>query len=114
MPYADFTSKDGIRHRMWQITDVDRISQIQNCFANMEKIYIADGHHRCASAVKVSLKRREENPGYTGNEEFNYFLSVLFAESELHIMDYNRVVKDLNGLSPEAFLEKSERNLQCI
>ena len=72
----------------------------------MEKIYIADGHHRCASAVKVSLKRREENPGYTGNEEFNYFLSVLFAESELHIMDYNRVVKDLNGLSPEAFLEK--------
>lgn len=106
MPYADFTSEDGIRHRMWQITDVDRISQIQNCFANMEKIYIADGHHRCASAVKVSLKRREENPGYTGNEEFNYFLSVLFAESELHIMDYNRVVKDLNGLSPEAFLEK--------
>ena len=110
MPYADFTSEDGIRHRMWQITDVDRISQIQNCFANMEKIYIADGHHRCASAVKVSLKRREENPGYTGNEEFNYFLAVLFPEEELKIMDYNRLVKSLNGWSKEDFLERIRRD----
>ena len=69
---------------------------------------------KIASAVKVSLKRREENPGYTGNEEFNYFLSVLFAESELHIMDYNRVVKDLNGLSPEAFLEKVREKFTVI
>lgn len=105
-PYADFTSDDGVRHRLWQITDIDHISQIEECFANMQKIYIADGHHRCASAVKVSLMRRQENPSYTGDEEFNYFLSVLFAEEELHIMDYNRVVKDLNGLTADDFLRK--------
>ncbi len=102
----DFTSDDGICHRVFIIDDENDMSVIAKAFADMGNVYIADGHHRCASAVKVGLKRREEHPDYTGEEEFNYFLSVLFADSELMIMDYNRVVKDLNGLSDEDFLAK--------
>ena len=102
----DFTSVDGISHRVWAVREDADIRDIGNAFADTKAIYIADGHHRCASAVKVGLKRREEHPGYTGNEEFNYFLSVLFADEELMIMDYNRVIKDLNGLDPEGVLAK--------
>lgn len=101
----DFTSEDGITHRVWCISDDADIAAVQDAFAGISQIYIADGHHRCASAVRVGLKKRAENPGYTGEEEFNYFLSVLFADEELMIMDYNRVVKDLNGLTPVQFLE---------
>lgn len=100
----DFTSEDGIIHRVWCIRDDNDVKTIENTFAGIGQIYIADGHHRCASAVKVGLKKREENPDYTGAEEFNYFLSVLFADEELMIMDYNRVVKDLNGLSTDEFM----------
>ena len=82
------------------------ITEISREFAGIDSLYIADGHHRAASAVKVGLRRREANPGYTGNEEFNYFLSVLFPDEELMIMPYNRVVKDLNGLSEEEFMAK--------
>lgn len=102
----DFTSEDGITHRVWCIAEEADVVAIQNTFAGIDQIYIADGHHRCASAVKVGLKKREENPLYTGEEEFNYFLSVLFADEELMIMDYNRVVKDLNGLDEEEFVQK--------
>ncbi|MBO5259712.1 MAG: DUF1015 domain-containing protein [Agathobacter sp.] len=102
----DFTAEDGIRHRVFKIGDPADILAVETAFSQIGEIYIADGHHRAASAVKVGLKRREENPGYTGEEEFNYFLSVLFPDEELMIMDYNRVVKDLNGLSEEEFLEK--------
>lgn len=105
----DFTCADGITHRVWRIDGSADITAIQDTFGAMKEIYIADGHHRCASAVKVGLKKREENPGYTGEEEFNYFLSVLFADEELMIMDYNRVVKDLNGLSENDFLTKLEK-----
>lgn len=105
-PLYDFTSEDGITHRVFVIDGKERIAKITSIFNDMEQIYIADGHHRCASAAKVGLKRREENPGYDGSEEFNYFLSVLFPDSQLKIMDYNRVVKDLNGLSETEFLEK--------
>lgn len=101
----DFTSEDGVTHRVWCICADAEIAAIQHAFEGISQIYIADGHHRCASAVKVGLKKREENPDYTGEEEFNYFLSVLFADEELMIMDYNRVVKDLNGLTPLQFLE---------
>ena len=101
----DFTSEDGIRHRVFRIADVAKVEGIRDAFANIENVYIADGHHRAASAVKVGIKRRNENPNYDGTEEFNYFLSVLFPDEELMIMDYNRVVKDLNGLSNEKFLE---------
>lgn len=102
----DFVSEDGIRHRVFVISDDADIAKIRQAFDTIGEIYIADGHHRAASAVKVGLKRRKEHPGYTGEEEFNYFLSVLFPDEELMIMDYNRVVKDLNGLSSEAFLQK--------
>lgn len=105
-PIYDFTSNDGIRHIVYRIADSTVIQEIQTLFAEMKCAYIADGHHRAASAANVALKRREANPDYTGDEEFNYFLSVFFAEEELHIMDYNRVVKDLNGLSSEEFLDK--------
>ena len=105
-PLFDFVSEDGIRHRGWKISGLAELQAIRQTFADMDALYIADGHHRAASAVRVGVKRREEHPGYTGEEEFNYFLSVIFPDDELLIMDYNRVVKDLNGLSPEKFLEK--------
>lgn len=101
----DFTAEDGIVHRVWCICDDAKIQAVQQAFEGISQIYIADGHHRCASAVKVGLAKREEHPDYTGKEEFNYFLSVLFADEELMIMDYNRVVKDLNGLSAAQFVE---------
>ena len=101
----DFVSDDGIRHRVWKINDPAQTEAIEAAFAAIPATYIADGHHRAASAVKVGLKRRAENPGYTGEEPFNYFLSVLFPDEELMILPYNRVVKDLNGLSREQFFE---------
>lgn len=102
----DFVASDGIRHRGWCIGDEQDIQIIRDAFDGIGQIYIADGHHRAASAVKAGLKRRTEHPGYNGDEEFNFFLSVLFPDDELMIMDYDRIVKDLNGLSEEAFLEK--------
>ena len=108
-PVYDFTCDDGITHKAWIINDIASLNTIRKAFEGMNDIYIADGHHRCASAVKVGLKRREENPLYTGAEEFNFFLSVLFPDEQLMIMDYNRVVKDLNGLSEEEFIGKVER-----
>lgn len=106
MPVYDFVSEDGIGHRVWVVEDDHQIQTITDTFRTIPDIYIADGHHRCASAVKVGLKRRSQNPEYTGAEEFNYIMSVLFQEEELKILDYNRVVKDLNGLTAESFLEK--------
>ena len=102
----DFVAEDGIAHKAWIISDEADIKAIEEAFAGMDSIYIADGHHRCASACKVGLMKREENPSYTGDEEFNYFLSVLFPDDQLMIMDYNRVVKDLNGLSNDEFVSK--------
>ena len=96
-PLYDFVSNDDIRHQVWKIDDKESIDKIQHAFETIDSIYIADGHHRAASAVKVGQKRRDANPGYTGNEEFNYFLSVLFPDEELMILPYNRVIKDLNG-----------------
>jgi uncharacterized protein (DUF1015 family) len=101
---------DGIRHNVWHIANENRIKEIENAFTEIDSIYIADGHHRAASAVKVGLKRRKENPNYTGEEEFNYFLSVLFPHDELMIMPYNRAVKDLKGMQKEEFLDKVEDN----
>ena len=102
-PLYSFTSPDGIKHQVFKIADKEAVDNIKNAFAGIDDIYIADGHHRAASAVKVGLKRRASHPDYTGNEEFNYFLSVLFPDEELMIMPYNRVVKDLNGYSVEDF-----------
>lgn len=100
----DFTADDGISHKVWRIADPETVGMIEEGFLHIPATYIADGHHRAASAVKVGLKRREETTGYTGEEAFNFFLSVLFPDDQLMILPYNRVVKDLNGLSQEAFL----------
>ncbi len=104
----DFVAEDGIRHRVFKIGEKEDIASVQGAFAKINEIYIADGHHRAASAVKVGFKRRAEHPDYDGTEEFNFFLSVLFPDEELMIMDYNRVVKDLNGLSSDAFFTKMQ------
>lgn len=104
-PLYDFETEDGVTHRVWRICEEEQMEQITEAFAAMEHVYIADGHHRAASAVKVGLAKRETCPDYTGEEPFNYFLSVLFPDSQLQILDYNRVVRDLNGRSAEEFLE---------
>lgn len=101
----DFTSDDDITHRVWCINDMQIIQELENLFAQIPYTYIADGHHRCASAVKVGLNRRKEQPNYTGKEEFNRFLSVLFPDDQLAILPYNRVIKDLNGYAKETFLQ---------
>lgn len=108
----DFTAEDGVRHRVWVISQERQIATVEQAFAGIGEIYIADGHHRAASAVRVGQMRRESHPSYTGEEEFNYFLSVLFPDEQLMIMDYNRVVKDLNGLTEEEFLEKASEVFQ--
>lgn len=105
-PVYDFVSEDGIGHRVWVIADGEQIETIHGSFSGIPAVYIADGHHRCASAVKVGLKRRQEKPDYTGEEEFNFFLAVLFPDEELRIMDYNRVVRDLNGHTSEEFMQR--------
>ena len=106
----DFVAEDGIGHAVWVIDEEQAIKTIENAFATINEIYIADGHHRAASAVKVGLKRREKNTNYTGKEGYNYFLSVLFPHSELKILSYNRVVKDLNGLSSDEFINAIKNN----
>lgn len=101
-----FVAEDGVTHCVWKISRHKDIEAIQKAFESIVKIYIADRHHRAASAVKVGLKRRAANPDYSGNEEFNYFLTVLFLSDEFHILDNNRVVFDLNGYTAESFKEK--------
>lgn len=105
-PIYNFTSEDGISHIVWVVDNEIIINEIIDLFKEIDYLYIADGHHRSASAVKVGLKRREANPNYTGDEEFNYFLAVAFPDNDLMVMDYNRVVKDLNGLSKDQLIEK--------
>lgn len=105
-PVYDFTANDQITHRLWVIDDEECVERIRQEFLKVDTIYIADGHHRCASAVRVSKKRRAKYPSYTGEEEFNYFLSVLFPDDQLMIMDYNRVVSSLNGYGQQEFIEK--------
>ena len=107
-PLYAFVAEDGIRHRVWKVDEENRIGEIYAIFESIPEIYIADGHHRAASAVKTGLKRRKEAVQYTGAEEFNYFLSVLFPDQELMIMDYNRFVHDLNGKSIEEFVKLLE------
>jgi uncharacterized protein (DUF1015 family) len=105
-PVYDFTAEDGIIHRVWVISDRTKVMALEEEFLKITNLYIADGHHRAASAVKVGLGRRNQNPDYTGKEEFNYFLSILFPDDQLTIMDYNRTVKDLNGYTHNEFIQK--------
>ncbi len=109
-PEIDIVCDDGIKHRIWIVKDEKDIAEIEDAFKNIDSLYIADGHHRAASAVKVGLKRREksirETGSYDRNAEYNFFMSVIFPADQLMIMPYNRVVKDLNGLSEEEFIKK--------
>lgn len=109
-PIYDFISDDGNGHRVWIIDDDLIISELIKLFKEVKNLYIADGHHRSASAVKVALKRRKQHPNYSGNEEFNYFLSIIYPDTELKVLDYNRTVKDLNGLNKSDYMKMIERN----
>ncbi len=106
-PEYDFTSEDGVTHLLWPVTDPNAIEGIRHGFEEVPTLYIADGHHRTASSAAVSARRRTQHPHYTGQEEFNYLMAVTFCDEDLFIMDYNRVVTDLNGLTPEQFLDKA-------
>jgi uncharacterized protein (DUF1015 family) len=107
-PDADVTAADGIRHSIWVIRDASVIERLTQAFDAMHAIYIADGHHRSAAASRVCAARKATNPGHTGDESYNYFLSVIFPHHQMKIMDYNRVIKDLNGLEKAAFLQSIE------
>lgn len=108
-PEYDAKTSDGISHTLWVIEDDALVKNLSDLFTEVPALYIADGHHRSASACKVGMKRREENPNYTGDEEFNYFMAVIFPDNDLKIFDYNRVLKDLNGLGKEEFLKATEK-----
>jgi uncharacterized protein (DUF1015 family) len=101
----DFTAEDGIGHRLWVINDPETITAISGAFARVDALYVADGHHRSAAAARVGKARADKNLRHRGDEEYNYFLAVLFPHNQLRIMDYNRVVKDLHGQTPEQFLQ---------
>ena len=111
-PMYDFITTDGITHTAWLIDDEEVIDQLKKLFAEVPALYIADGHHRSASTVEVGLKRRQEAKNADTDAEYNYFLSVLFPDNELHIMDYNRVITDLNGHTREAFFELIRENFE--
>ncbi len=113
-PMYDFTAEDGVAHRAWRIAGPDAIAGLSQAFSQVPCAYVADGHHRAASAVKVGLARRAAHPEYDGTEEFNYFLSVLFPSSQLSILPYNRVVRDLNGLTVEEFLAKLRETFEIL
>ncbi|MCI6233700.1 MAG: DUF1015 domain-containing protein [Prevotella sp.] len=110
-PEYDFIAPvDGFRHQLWVVSDDKDIETITQEFAKMPALYIADGHHRSAAAALVGAEKQKQNPSHRGDEEYNYFMAVCFQASQLTILDYNRVVKDLNGLSSEEFLKALEEN----
>ncbi len=113
-PDTDITTSDNIRHQIWLINDSIEIEAIQQTFNSMNNLYVADGHHRSAAAAIVGRERREQNPNHQGDEEYNFFLSVAFPASHLKILDYNRVVKDLNGLTSEEFLTKLSNHFKVV
>jgi len=109
-PQNDFTADDGIRHTLWTVEDADEVRQIEQAFKELDCLYVADGHHRSAAASRVYDFKKSQNPQHTGDEEYNYFLTVIFPDNQMYIMDYNRVVTDLNGLTKAEFLEKIENH----
>jgi len=109
-PEYDFVSVDGVGHHFWLITAEEDIRRITAIFATIPAMYIADGHHRSAAAALVGAEKAKNNPHHRGDEEYNYFMAVCFPDSQLTIIDYNRVVKDLNGLTPDEFIRQLERN----
>lgn len=105
-PLFDVCGADGVRHRIWRVAEEEELEQLYDAFEEVDALYIADGHHRCAAAAACAVRRRKEDPDYDRQASWNFILSVTFPDDELKIMDYNRIVKDLNGLSREAFLER--------
>ncbi|MCW3070146.1 MAG: hypothetical protein JWO44_36 [Bacteroidetes bacterium] len=105
-PAYDFTTTDRVRHKLWVLSDPGEVKQIEERFEKIPAVYIADGHHRSASSALLGTSRREKNPNYTGKEPYNFYLGVFFPETQLKIFDFNRVVKDLNGMNAETFLER--------
>ena len=116
LPEYDFVAADGFGHKFWVIDDVAVNERITQIFSEVPALYVADGHHRTAAAALVGEEKRKANPNHTGNEEYNYFLAVIFPDNQLEIIDYNRVVKDLNGLSEEEFIAKVSEDFEvsCI
>ena len=109
-PEYDFVADDGFGHRFWVIDDDSTIGRITEIFKDIPAFYVADGHHRTAAAARVGAERRAGNPGHSGDEEYNFFMAVAFPESQLTIIDYNRVVKDLNGMTPDEFRKALEED----
>ena len=109
-PEYDFVADDGVGHRFWLVSNDEDIQRVTDAFASMPEMYIADGHHRSAAAALVGAEKASNNPNHTGNEEYNYFMAVCFPDNQLTIIDYNRVVKDLNGLTSEEFIQKLEHH----
>ncbi len=109
-PVYDFVADDGFGHHFWVIDNNDLIKELEQLFADVKYFYVADGHHRTAAAALVGKEKRGQNPNHTGNEPYNFFMAVLFPDDQLTIIDYNRVVKDLNGLDKETFLKKLEKD----
>ncbi len=105
-PTYDFTADDGISHRLWVVADEAQIGALVQAFANVPNLYVADGHHRSASATAAGIKRKKQNPNHTGDEEYNFFLTVIFPDNQMYIMDYNRVVLELGELSPDGFKQR--------
>ena len=103
-PIYDFVAEDGVRHELWAISESEDITLLEQAFLSVPDLYVADGHHRTAAAARVGQKRKDSNPEHRGDEEYNFFMAVLFPDDQLEIFDYNRVVKDLNGLSPDDFI----------
>ena len=108
----DFVSEDGVGHHFWIVSDKKDINRITEIFASFPVMYIADGHHRSAAAALVGAEKAKQNPNHKGDEEYNYFMTVCFPDNQLTIIDYNRVVKDLNGLTPAELLQKLEENFE--
>jgi uncharacterized protein (DUF1015 family) len=111
-PVNDFTAEDGIGHALWVIDDPATIAEISSAFRKIDYLYVADGHHRSAAAARVGKLRADQNPKHRGDEEYNFFLAVLFPHNQLRIMDYNRVVKDLNNRTPDQFLEALRKEFE--
>ena len=110
----DFVADDGIRHELWVVGDRNIVAQLESLFSQVPDLYVADGHHRTAAAARIGQNRKNKNPNHTGEEEYNLFLAVLFSDQELEIFDYNRVIKDLNGLTDTEFVDEIKSKFHLI
>jgi uncharacterized protein (DUF1015 family) len=113
-PEYDFVADEGFGHHFWPISDDATIKRITEIFAKQPALYVADGHHRTAAAARVGMEKKAKNPNHTGNEEYNYFLAVIFPDNQLSIIDYNRVVKDLNGLTPAQLIDAVKKDFDVV